>query len=73
MDGARLRLRQHKVTDMHNGFVRSFLSDESGATSIEYALIAGIVSICMVAALSQISGALQGMFATIGTYFAANL
>jgi pilus assembly protein Flp/PilA len=58
---------------MHKGFVRSFLSDESGATSIEYALIAGIVSICMVAALSQISGALQSMFATIGTYFAANL
>lgn len=44
-----------------------FVKDESGATAIEYALIAGIVSIAIVAALTQISGTLQGSFNNIGT------
>ncbi|SFV26378.1 Flp family type IVb pilin [Hyphomicrobium facile] len=56
---------------MHKRFVRSFLSNESGATSIEYALIAGIVSICIVGALTQISGILQGTFTTIASHFTA--
>ncbi len=42
-----------------------FLGDESGATSIEYALIAVIVSICMVASLGQISSTLQDTFNSI--------
>lgn len=57
--------------DMHKGIAQSFLTDESGATAIEYALIAGIVSICMAAALMQISGTLQGMFTRVGSYFVA--
>lgn len=43
----------------------NFLRDESGATAIEYALIAGIVSIAIAAGLTQISGSLQGTFASI--------
>jgi pilus assembly protein Flp/PilA len=73
MEGARLRLRQHKVTDMRKGFVWSFLSNESGATSIEYALIAGIVSICIVAGLTQISATLQSTFTSIGTLLMGRL
>ncbi len=42
-----------------------FLGDDSGATSIEYALIAGIVSICMVVSLTQISSSLQDTFNSI--------
>lgn len=34
--------------------LRRFLQDESGATAIEYGLIAGLVSIVIVAALTSI-------------------
>ena len=34
----------------------SFAKDESGATAIEYACIAGIISIAIVAAVSAIGG-----------------
>jgi pilus assembly protein Flp/PilA len=44
-----------------------FFEDESGATAIEYALIAGIVSVCMTAALMLISGSLQGTFNGVST------
>ena len=49
--------------------VRDFLHDERGATAIEYALIAGIVSISIVFALTQISGSLQSMFGKVNAGF----
>ncbi len=52
-------------TAMKETRLLEFLGDESGATSIEYALIAGIVSICMVAVLTQISSSLQDAFNSI--------
>ncbi|MFA5955328.1 Flp family type IVb pilin [Hyphomicrobium sp.] len=52
-------------TAMKETKLLDFLGDESGATSIEYALIAGIVSICMVVSLTQISSALQDSFNSI--------
>jgi pilus assembly protein Flp/PilA len=45
----------------------NFLADESGATAIEYAMIAGIVSVCIVGALTKISATLQGTFNNVGT------
>ena len=39
--------------------IARFTSDDSGATSIEYALIASIVSIVMVAALNSIATSLN--------------
>lgn len=56
---------------MHKGLVQSFLRDESGATAIEYALIAGIVSICIVGALNQVSATLQGTFTAIASHLAS--
>jgi pilus assembly protein Flp/PilA len=50
-----------------------FLEDESGATAIEYALIAGIVSVCMAAALMLISGSLQGTFNGVSTQINTSL
>lgn len=55
---------------MYPHLVRSFLRDEDGATSIEYALIAGIVSITIVAALSQVSTTLQGTFSSAASHLA---
>lgn len=54
---------------MHKGLAQSFLHDESGATAIEYALIAGIVSICMAGALTQITTTLDGMFTKVASSF----
>ncbi|WP_024275351.1 MULTISPECIES: Flp family type IVb pilin [unclassified Hyphomicrobium] len=39
-----------------------FVKDESGATAIEYGLIAAIVAVGIIAALSQVRGALQTTF-----------
>jgi pilus assembly protein Flp/PilA len=46
-----------------------FLSDEAGATSIEYALIGAIVSIAIVATLGKISVSLQGDFNKVNSSF----
>ena len=47
--------------------ISAFISDESGATAIEYGLIAAIVSVGLIAALSTLKGNLQTTYNTIGT------
>ena len=49
---------------MKNIFAR-FAKDESGATAIEYGLIAGLVSVAIIGILSTMSGNLQSVFSTI--------
>lgn len=44
-----------------------FSKDESGATAIEYGLIAGLVSVLIVTALVLLGPKLQGVFSTIAT------
>ncbi len=44
----------------------AFVSDESGATAIEYGLIAAIVSVGLIAALQGLKTNLQTTFNTIG-------
>jgi pilus assembly protein Flp/PilA len=45
----------------------AFLRDESGATAIEYALIAGGISIVIVAAVNGIGSTLNTTFSSIST------
>ncbi|MBS0232629.1 MAG: Flp family type IVb pilin [Proteobacteria bacterium] len=56
-------------TAMKKAKVFEFLSDESGATSIEYALIASIVSVSIIVSLTQISTSLQGVFNSVSAAF----
>ena len=42
-----------------------FLQDQSGATAIEYAIIAGGISIVIVAAVNGIGVTLNGKFASV--------
>lgn len=49
--------------------VRDFLSDESGATAIEYAMIAGVIAIGIVSAVSVIGGKTSGSFAKAAAGF----
>ncbi|ODT89294.1 Flp family type IVb pilin [Phenylobacterium sp. SCN 70-31] len=46
-------------------FVTRFLKDESGATAIEYGLIAALIAVVLVGALQAVGGSLQGAFTTI--------
>ena len=47
-------------------FVR-FLKDESGVTAIEYGLIAGLISVVILASVTAIGSSIQGLFQTIAT------
>ncbi len=48
-------------------FVARFIRNESGATAIEYGLIAAIVSVGIIAALTGLKSNLQTTFNKIGT------
>ena len=43
-------------------FVTRFLKDESGATAIEYGLIAALVAVVIITGLTALSGALNNTF-----------
>lgn len=49
---------------MHKTFI-SFLNDESGATAIEYGLIAALVSVAAIAALRGMGTSLSNMFVKV--------
>ena len=42
--------------------IRNFCQDESGATAIEYGLIAGLVSVAAIAALTAMGDSLVSIF-----------
>ncbi|MBT3238018.1 MAG: Flp family type IVb pilin [Rhodospirillaceae bacterium] len=44
-----------------------FLNDDSGATAIEYGLIAALVSVAAIAALTAMGGSLNTMFTAVST------
>jgi len=47
--------------------MRQFFRDESGATALEYGLIAALVSVAAIGALTQLGGALTAIFTTVST------
>ena len=51
---------------MNNLFSR-FVSDESGATAIEYGLIAALIAVAIIGALNTLSGKLSTTFGSIST------
>lgn len=48
------------------GTVKAFFKDESGATAIEYGLIAALVSVAAIAALTTMGDELENMFTVVG-------
>ena len=46
--------------------IRLLLADESGATAIEYGLIAGLISVVIITALTKIGTRLENKFQVIG-------
>ena len=52
--------------------ISRFLNDDSGATAIEYALIAAGVGLAVSAAATGLGGELSNFFTAIGTKLAAS-
>ena len=48
-------------------FVTRFLKDESGATAIEYGLIAALIAVVLVGALQAVGTSLNGAFQKISS------
>ena len=48
-------------------FISRFVADESGATAIEYGLIAALVAVVLVTALGAMGNKLSGTFNKIST------
>ena len=47
--------------------VRNFLSDKSGVTAIEYALIASLIAVFIITAVTLVGGQVSTVFNEIGT------
>lgn len=49
--------------------LKNFMADESGATAIEYALIASIVGLGIIGGLTQLPPALNAVFTSFSAWF----
>ena len=59
--------RFSKLTSAIAEKARAFTRDESGATAIEYAMIASGIAVAIVAAVGSLGTATSGMFTTVQT------
>lgn len=46
-------------------FINRFAKDESGATAIEYGLIAALISVVIIGILITVGGKIEGMFSKV--------
>jgi pilus assembly protein Flp/PilA len=51
--------------------LRQFIEDESGATAVEYALIATLMSVVIISSLTTLGRAIERQFETIAEAIAA--
>jgi pilus assembly protein Flp/PilA len=50
-----------------NKHLKRFLTDENGATAIEYGLIAALIAVVLIASMNTMSTKIKGTFTKIGT------
>ena len=55
------------------GLIKELLADESGATAIEYGLIAALVSVAAMAALQALGGSLNTIFGGVSDTLDTNM
>ena len=51
--------------------IQNFIHDESGATAIEYGLIAALVSVAAIVALQALGGSLSSIFGVVSEQLSA--
>lgn len=61
------------MLDFKHTFVKRFRRDENAATAIEYGLIAAIIAIGIIVALTAVGTELDTLFSGIGNSFATIL
>ena len=49
------------------GLIRKFLTDDSGATAIEYALIASLIAVAIIGTLTTEAASLNNVFSEVST------
>ena len=49
-------------------FAKRFIKDESGATAIEYGLIAALIAVVIIAGVTSLGTSLNAKFTAIGTH-----
>jgi pilus assembly protein Flp/PilA len=59
-----------KESQMNKLFVR-FVKDDSGVTAIEYGLIAGLIGVVIIAAVTTVGTDLKGIFTAVATALTA--
>jgi pilus assembly protein Flp/PilA len=47
--------------------IRKLMQDDSGATAIEYGLIAALISVAAIGAFTAVGSSLQGIFTTVSS------
>lgn len=52
-------------------FLRSFAADESGATAIEYGLLAALIAVAIIAGATLLGGGLNDLFTRVANCMAA--
>ena len=52
---------------MKINFLNDIINDESGATAIEYGLIAALIAVMLITALTTLEGSLTGVFGRVTT------
>lgn len=50
-----------------NQFAKRFFADESGATAIEYGLIAALIAVVIIGAVTALGGTIKGKFNDVVT------
>ena len=48
-------------------YIKCFVNDESGATAIEYGLIAAGIAVAIITAVALLGDSLEAMFTEVGT------
>ena len=63
------REKTSQAAERHMEFkmIKAFINDESGATAIEYGLIAGLVAVAIIAALTALGGSLDTLFSNVAS------
>lgn len=52
--------------------IKNLVQDETGATAIEYGLIAALVSVAIIVALTALGGSLRDLFSNIADTVSSN-